>query len=121
MVGLFFIMGDMLINCPCKSHKVKRWNNVGKEIKPVPKMLFIADENSVGEFKIQCPDAFCKKYNKEHSDGKYNSWYKIVLNGLGGCTVEPIPKQEFELHKIPIIVFGDQECGQEPQKNQQQQ
>lgn len=98
---------DLLINCPCESHKIKRFNNVQKEIKPVPKILLIVSKETAGEFKIQCPDMHCRRYNKEQSGGKYNSWYKITLNGLGACSVEPLPKQMFDLEKIPLVVVGE--------------
>jgi len=97
----------ILINCPCESHKIKRENSVCKEIKAMPKILFVATPESVGEFWIQCPDNYCRRYNKEKSGGKYNSWYKIILNGFGGCSVEAIPRHEFDLQKVPFVVLED--------------
>jgi hypothetical protein len=100
-------MKDIVINCPCESHKEPRTTFNGRVIEAKPKILFVASAESVGEFKTQCPDGYCKKYNKERSKGKYNSWYKIVINSLGGYSVEPLPKQEFELEKVPFVVIGD--------------
>lgn len=49
----------------------------------------------------------CRRYNKQKSGGKYNSWYKITLNGRGGFSVEQLPKQMFDLEKVPIVVIGE--------------
>lgn len=102
-------MKDIVIYCPCKSHTIDRTTFGGKQIKAKPKILFIASPTSIGEFKVQCSDGqACKKYNKERSNGKYNSWYKIVLNGLGGYSVEAIPRQEFPLQKVPVVIIGEE-------------
>ena len=98
----------ILINCPSESHKIKRYNSVQKEIRPVPKILFVASPGSIGEFLVQCPDMHCRRYNKERSDNRYNSWYRIVLNGVGGYVVESVPKQEFNVQKVPFIVIEDE-------------
>ena len=97
----------IVINCPCESHKIKKTTSSGKVIEAKPKILFIASPKSVGEFKVQCPDGYCKKFNKEQSQGKYNSWYKITLNGIGGYKIEILPKQKFKLEKVPLVVIGD--------------
>lgn len=114
-------MGDILINCPCESHKLEKTNRVNKVIKPAPKILFIASKGSVGKFKIQCSDTSCRKYNRESSNGKYNSWYEIELNANGSSFVKPLPKQFFELEKMPFVVYGEDECRQQSQKDQQSQ
>ncbi len=98
---------DILINCPGEAHKKERFNSHKGKIAPVPKILFVASPESVGKFKIQCPDNECRRHNKSNSNGKYNSWYEIVFNGLGGYSVEPLPKQEFKLEKVPVVVIGD--------------
>ena len=98
---------DILINCPGEAHKIERTHAVKGTIAPVPKILFVASPESVGKFKIQCPDMGCRRHNKNHSGGKYNSWYEVVFNGKGGYSVEPLPKQEFRLEKVPVVVIGD--------------
>ena len=98
---------DILINCPCDSHKETRYNSVNKEIKAIPKILLIASPNAVGNIKVQCPDNWCRRYNKKNSNNKYNSWYEVEFNGLGGYKITAIPKQEFIIERVPVAILGE--------------
>jgi hypothetical protein len=61
-------------------------------------MLLIASANSIGRFKIQCTGATPKAH------GKCWGWHEIVLNGLGGYKIKPLPKQYFPLDSVPVVV-----------------
>jgi len=97
-------MPDIVIHCPNKIHEkpVSKFID-GKmtERVPNPKILFIAEEKSGGSFKVQCADNRCRKSTKS------NGWFDIVLNGIGGYTVKSLPRQMFDLHKVPYVVGDD--------------
>jgi len=99
-------MNDILINCPCDSHKQARFNSVLKEVGPIPKILLLASQNTRGKIKIQCSDNWCRRYNKGKTNGKYNSWYEIDFNSLGGYTITALPARQFPVTKVPTAVMG---------------
>ncbi len=106
-------MNDMVIYCPCKYHEKekhrKRPDGSTKTIAPCPRILTIVSSGTFGSISVQCNDSPCVKYNKEQSNDKYNSWYRIEFNGLGAHKIIPIPipKKHWELNIVPVAIMED--------------
>ena len=104
-------MKEIVIYCPCDFHKIpkyhKRYDGSTKTIAPCPKILFKPAPGVTGTISAQCGDSPCVKHTKRQSDGKYNGWYDVELNGLGGYTITPIPIPESfnEIEKVPVAVM----------------
>lgn len=104
---------DSVIFCPCQSHKEEkihyRQDGSVKKIAPMPKVLIRVPKTTRGAVSLQCSDITCRTYNKNHSNGKYNSWYCIEFNGIGGFTITsvPIPEERWEVNVVPVAILGD--------------
>jgi hypothetical protein len=104
-------MKEIVINCPCQSHKEDkihyRPDGSKKGIWATPKILMTVEAGVVGAISVQCSDITCRTYNKKHSNGKYNSWYRVEFDVLGGCSVTPIPIPEifWELETVPVAIM----------------
>jgi hypothetical protein len=93
---------DIVINCPSAIHKNPPYklDREGKRVEtiPVPKILFIASQSSIGKFKIQCCDHRCRKTSG------HKGWFEIILNGMGGYEVKALPLQRFDIRRVPYVV-----------------
>ena len=104
--GFFYSM-DIVIYCPNEIHK-RPVHHTG--FPPQSRILFIADESSVGRFKVQCGDHRCRRENGEpgvNGEGKSITrahWFEIVLNGHGGYQVNELPVEKFHLNPVPVVV-----------------
>ncbi|MCP3683510.1 MAG: hypothetical protein GY861_12555 [bacterium] len=94
-------MKDIVIHCPGEVHKEPRYHKLKEEKVIIPKILLIVSDDTVGRIKIQCNDSLCKK------TGSNIGWYEVNIKGLNNYSVEPVPKQVFDLKQVPIVVMGD--------------
>jgi hypothetical protein len=111
--GYFYLpMKEIVIYCPCESHEKerhhKRHDGSTKRIAPCPKILMKVSPGTKGEISVQCSDITCRTHNKKTSDGKFNSWYSVDLNGLGAnkITPIPIPVSFNEIEIVPVAIMG---------------